>query len=65
MNQREPSSAPTIELQSAGLADRLASSRKMRSERNRYQGFAKRCNPVWSAGASFPSTSWLYERKAS
>jgi hypothetical protein len=49
---------------SPGLAARLVLSRKTRSARSRYHGFAKRCNPLCSADANLWSPAWLYEMNA-
>ena len=62
---RDACSASTIESQSAGLAEREALSLNTRSERSRYQGFAKRCKADCRADAICGSASWLYEMNAS
>src|ERR1700756_631649 len=56
--------ACSIERQSAGLAERLVLSRKIRIERRRYQGLANRPSDDCSDAANRSSESWLYDTKA-
>jgi hypothetical protein len=65
MNQLESARARSMLGHSAGVADRLVLSRKIRRARGRYQGRANRCSSDWSASASSRSSAWLYEMNAS
>jgi hypothetical protein len=64
MKKRDPSIPCAIDDHKLGSADRLSSSRKTRSARVRYQGFANRCRPRWSATAISLSAARLYEMNA-
>jgi hypothetical protein len=56
-NHVDEANAISIDDHSPGLADRLVVSRKTRSARMRYQGFANPCNPICNARANSPSSA--------
>jgi len=59
IKNRDCPSACSIEGQRLGVADRLVSSRKIRSARRRYQGLPSLCTTDCSAAAIGLSLAWL------
>ncbi len=55
----DSASAFSIVPQSDGVTANSVLSRKIRTDRRRYQGRAKRCNADCTAGARLPSAAWL------